>query len=74
MVIALILVFPDWEKRFHVHVDSSTIELGAILVHLGVGDLDHPIAFTSKKLSDSEHNYNTTEIEGLTMVYALQKF
>jgi hypothetical protein len=31
MVTLPILVFPDWEKTFHVHVDSSTIELGAIL-------------------------------------------
>jgi hypothetical protein len=36
--------------------------------------LDHPIAFASKKLFDSEQNYNTTEREGLAMVYALQKF
>jgi hypothetical protein len=32
MVTAPILVFPDWEKTFHVHVDASTIALGAILV------------------------------------------
>jgi hypothetical protein len=37
-------------------------------------DLDHPIAFASIKLSESEQNYNTTEREGLAMVYALQKF
>jgi hypothetical protein len=36
--------------------------------------LDHPIAFSSRKLSESEQNYNTTEREGLSMVYALQKF
>jgi len=36
--------------------------------------LDHPIVFARRKLSDSEHNYNTTEREGLAMVYALQKF
>jgi hypothetical protein len=28
----------------------------------------------SKKLSESKQNYNTTEREGLAMVYALQKF
>jgi hypothetical protein len=38
MVTAPILVFPDWEKTFHVHVDASTITLGAILAQLGVGD------------------------------------
>jgi hypothetical protein len=66
-----ILVFPDWEKIFHIHVDASTITLGYILAQLGAGDLDHPIVFTSRKLSDSEQNYNMTEREGLAMVYAL---
>ena len=60
MVTALILVFLDWEKTFHVHVDASAISLGAILAHPGVGDLDHPIAFASRKLSYSEQNYNMT--------------
>jgi len=31
MVTALILVFPNWEKEFHVHVDASRIALGANL-------------------------------------------
>jgi hypothetical protein len=44
------------------------------LAHPKEGELDHPIAFASIKLSDSEKNYNTTEREGLVMVYALQKF
>ena len=74
MVTALILVFLDWEKTFHVHVDASTIALGDILVQQGVADLDHLIMFTSRKLSESEQNYNMIEREGLSMVYALQKF
>jgi hypothetical protein len=74
MVTASILVFPEWEKTFHVHVDALVIALGAILVQPGVGDLDHPIALSSIKLSYSEKNYNTTEREGLDMVYVLHKF
>ena len=74
MVTTPILVFPDWEKIFHVHVDASTIALGAILVQPGAGDLAHPITFASRKLSESEQNSNTTEREVLAMVYALQKF
>jgi hypothetical protein len=54
MVTKPILVFPNWEKTFHVHVDASAIALGAIMVQLGVGDLDHPIKFASIKLSESE--------------------
>jgi hypothetical protein len=38
------------------------------------GDLDHPIAFVRRNLSESEQNYNTAKREGLAMVYALQKF
>jgi hypothetical protein len=64
-------VFPHWEKTFHVHVDASTITLEQILAQPGVSDLDHPIAFAIKKLSDLEKNYNTIEREGLAMVYAL---
>ena len=72
MVTTPILVFPYWEKTFHVHVDASTISLGATPVQPRATDLDRPIAFASRKLSDSEQNYNTTEREGLEMVYALQ--
>ena len=71
MVTTPILVFPDWTKPFHVHVDASGIELGVILTQPGEGDLDHPIAYSSRKLSTAEKNYTTTEREGLTMVYAL---
>ena len=31
MVSALILVFPNWKKEFHVHVNASCIVLGAVL-------------------------------------------
>ena len=31
MVTASILVFPDWKKEFHVHVDTLCIALGAMI-------------------------------------------
>ena len=69
-----ILVFPDWNKEFHVHVDASFVALGVVLTQPGEGDLDHLIAFASWKLSLAEKNYTTTKREGLAMVYALHKF
>jgi hypothetical protein len=36
--------------------------------------MDHPIYFSSRKLSQVERNYTTTEREGLAMIHALQKF
>jgi len=74
MVIALILVFLDWKKEFHIHVDASCTALGVVLTQPGEGDLNHPIAFLSHKLSKAERNYSTMEWEGLAMVYTLQKF
>jgi hypothetical protein len=73
LVTATILVFPDWNKEFHVHVDTSCIALGAFLSQRREGDIDHLIAFASRKLSIFEKNYTTTEREGLAMVYALHK-
>ena len=54
MVETKILVFPDWEKTFHVHVDASAIALGSILAHPRARELDHPITFVSRKLSESK--------------------
>jgi hypothetical protein len=45
-----------------------------MLAQLGAGDIDHLLAFASRKLSTTEINYTTTEREGLSMVYALHKF
>jgi len=74
MATVSILVFPDWKKEFHVHVDVSCIALGTIQTQVGEGELDHPIAFASSKLSKAQKNYSMTKHEGLAMVYALQKF
>ena len=68
------MVFLDWSKEFHVHVDASSIALGIVLAQSGEGNIDHPIAFSSRKFSTAEKNYTTIEREGLAMVYALQKF
>jgi len=74
LVTAPILIFPDWNKEFHVHVYASSIDLGTILSQLGEGDIDNPIYFASRKLSITENNYTTIEWEGLVMVYVLHKF
>jgi hypothetical protein len=74
MVTAPILVFPDWSKEFHIHVNASSIALGDVSAQLGIGEIDHPLAFSSRKLSTTKINYTTIEREGLAMVYALQKF
>lgn len=51
MVVVPILVFPDWNKEFHVHVEASCIALGVVLAQSCVGEIDHPIDFASRNLS-----------------------
>lgn len=74
MVVAPILVFPNWKKEFHVHVDASCEALGEVLTQDGGEGLDNSIAFASHRLSKVEKNYSTTKHEGLAMVYVLQKY
>ena len=74
MALTPILAFPKWDVKFHVHVDTSCIALGAILTQPKAEGIDHLIPFTSCRLSKAEKNYSTTECEGLAMVYTLQKF
>jgi hypothetical protein len=57
-----------------VQVHASMTALGAILEQPGEGNLHHPVYFASRKISQAEHNYTTTEREGLAMVYSLQNF
>jgi len=56
LVTAPILVFPDWQKEFHVHVETSSIVHDSVLAQPGEGELDHPISFNSRKLSIVEKN------------------
>jgi hypothetical protein len=73
LVTAPILIFPDWNKEFHVHMDTSSITLGIVLSQPGKGDIDHSTSFAGRKLSIVDKKYTTMEWEGLVMVYALQK-
>lgn len=55
-------------------MDASCIVLGVVLTQPREGEIDHPITFIRRKLSEAKNNYSTTKCEGLAMVYALQKF
>jgi hypothetical protein len=59
MVTTPILVFLDWEKTFHVHVDASAITLGAIMVQPGVGDLVLSLEFHPQMVTGIQHLQNT---------------
>ena len=51
LVEAPILRFPDWSKKFHVHIDASTLAVGAILTQPADDATDHPNACANRKLN-----------------------
>jgi len=54
-----ILVYPYWNKKFHVHIDASGITLGVVLAQSRERNMDHPIYLASRKLSIAEKKYTT---------------
>ena len=75
LVTAPILVFPNWKKEFHVHVDAYSIALSELLSQPREGELDQAISFANRKLLIVVlKNDMKMEREGLEMVYSLQKF
>ena len=65
---------PDWSKEFHVFVDTSDIAIGSALMQLTEPKWYRPVYYASRKLSQAERNYSTTEREALGMIYNVTKF
>ncbi len=71
---ASILISPNWQMEFHVHIDASLLTVGVMLFQNLIGKSDQPIVYVLKLLNRVEHNYSTIEREVLTMVFGLHKF
>ena len=63
-----LLHYPDFNKPFDIHTDSSEYQMGAVISQNG-----RPIAYWLKKLSDTQKNYPTTDQELLAIVECLKK-
>lgn len=68
------LNFPSYKKPFHIPIDASGMDIGAVLVQPGEGNVDHPICFSHTNLTPREQNYTTKKYEELSMIYVLNKF
>ena len=74
LVQAPILAYPKFERDFVLETDASVKGVGAVLSQqLDDGRL-HPVAYASRSLSIAERNYSITELETLSVVWAVQHF
>ena len=74
LVVAPILIPPDWKLSFHVFVDASDIAVGAVLMQEKEKGWYKPVYYASRMLIKADNNYTVTEREALGMVYSLGKF
>ncbi len=65
---------PNWELKFHVQINASQLEVGAILAQNPTNKFDQSVMYASRLLNSFLKKYITTKREALVMVYALHKF
>ena len=63
------LAYPDYSKPFEIYTDASASQLGAVITQN-----NRPLAFFSRKLSETQKRYSVTEIELLAIVETLKEF
>ena len=65
----VVLAYPDFNKVFEIYTDASSKQLGTVITQD-----NRPIAFFSRKLSDTQRKYSFTKIELLAIVETLKEF
>ena len=65
----VVLAYPDFDETFEIYTDASTRQLGAVITQK-----NRPIAFFSRKLTDTQRRYTVTEQELLAIVETLKEF
>ena len=63
------MAYLDYSKVFEIYTDVSSKQLGAVITQD-----NRPIAFFSRKLSDTQRKYSVTKIELLAIVKTLKEF
>ena len=71
---APILAVPDYSKPFRLFVDACDVGVGSWISQTGQDQVDHPIAYFSKKLNKHQRNYSTIEKEALALILSVQHF
>lgn len=69
-----VLTHFDLELPVKVTVDASAKAVGAVLSHVYLDGTERPVAFASRRLSDTESRYPQIEREALSIIFGVTKF
>lgn len=71
---APVLLAPQFDQPFKLHVDASQVGAGAVLLQTDSNKIDRPVSFFSRKFNSFQLNYSVIEKEALALILALQHF
>jgi hypothetical protein len=71
---APVLISPDFSRDFIIFSFASQDTIAGVLMQKDADNFEHPVAFMSKVLRDSELNYTITEKQAYALVKSLQHF
>ena len=74
MVALPVLALPDLDKPFIVDANASDFAIGAVLLQVGDDNLEHPVAFFSRKMLPDETNYPVHNKEMLAIISTLKEW
>jgi hypothetical protein len=64
----VVLAYPGYSQEFEIYTDASSKQLGAVITQG-----NKPIAFFSRKLTETQQRYSVTKIELLVIVETLKE-
>ena len=74
MVALPVLALPNSDKPFIVETNASDFAVGAVLLQVGDDNLEHPVAFFSRKMLPAETNYPVHNKEMLAIISTLKEW
>ncbi|ELR15360.1 pol polyprotein [Acanthamoeba castellanii str. Neff] len=74
LTMAPVLTFPDFKRPFYLHTNTLKLAIGAVLSQWTEEGNKQVVAYTNQQLSKSEHNYNVTEWECLSIMFWIEYF
>jgi len=74
LMLAPVLILPDYDKLFTLITNASDYTTGSILEQEDAFGRSHAVAYFSKSLQPAEHNYEIHNKELLAIIHSLKHF